>query len=245
MFYSAKINDKLVIKSDLLKAEHFFTTRESFIKTKEPDYTEVVKNNRKEICDYLDIADKNLISPSQTHTANIELAIKDKTEYPEIDGLIVTSSEIAIFLNYADCTPVIFYDECKNIGAVVHAGWRGTAAGISSKALKILTEQYGCNVENIVSVIGPAISRCCYDVGEEVFEKLKSSVFDFAGLSEIRNGKIFMDLKGINARQIQEMGVKRIDIAPYCTCCDNDLFFSYRKENGTTNRHSAILKLKK
>ena len=68
---------------------------------------------------------------------------------------------------------------------------------------------------------------------------------NFEGLFEIREGNIFIDLKGINKQQLIESGVKptNIDICPYCTVCDNNLFFSYRKENATTNRHSAVIKL--
>ncbi len=76
-----------------------------------------------------------------------------------------------------------------------------------------------------------------------MLQKLKSTVNDFSGLSEIRNGEIFVDLKNINRQQLLEAGVSEIDVCPYCTVCNNDLFFSYRKENATTNRHSAVLKL--
>ena len=69
------------------------------------------------------------------------------------------------------------------------------------------------------------------------------SVANNQGLYEIRNGKIFVNLKEINKRQLEEIGVKHIDICPYCTSCNNDLFFSYRKEGATTNRHSVIVKL--
>ena len=71
------------------------------------------------------------------------------------------------------------------------------------------------------------------------------SVRNFEGLSEIRQGNIFVNLKGINKRQLIEAGLKddNVDICPYCTVCDNNLFFSYRKENATTNRHSAVVKL--
>ena len=62
-------------------------------------------------------------------------------------------------------------------------------------------------------------------------------------MSEIRQGNIYVDLKGINKRQLEEAGVKEIDVCPYCTVCNNELFFSYRKENATTNRHSAVIKL--
>ena len=69
------------------------------------------------------------------------------------------------------------------------------------------------------------------------------SVKDNKGLYEIRDGKIYVNLKEINKRQLEEIGVKYIDVCPYCTSCNNDLFYSYRKEGGTTNRHSAIIKL--
>ena len=74
---------------------------------------------------------------------------------------------------------------------------------------------------------------------------MKETVKDFEGLSEIRQGNIFINLKGINRQQLIEVGVKpeNIDICPYCTVCNNDLFFSYRNENATTNRHSAVIKL--
>ena len=243
MFYTTFINNKKVIKSDLIKAEHFFTTRESIIKSKEPEFYDVVENNKKNICKYLNISYEKLISPSQTHSSNISEAKAEIASYPNTDGLITTTKDIAIFLNFADCTPLIFYDEVKNIGAVTHAGWRGTAQMIAKKTINKMKEEYDCNTKNISVAIGPAISLCCYDVGEEVYNELKSTVSDFKDLFEIRNNKIFVDLKGINAHQIYECGVEKIDIAPYCTCCNNDLFFSYRKENGTTNRHSALLKI--
>ena len=243
MFYCAEINGKKVIKSDIIKAEHFFTTREFCIKSKEPDMQEVVAQNKQELCDYLNITYDNLISPSQTHTSNIDIVSSNKKEYPETDGLILDNCERGIFLNFADCTPIIIYDEVLNIGAVIHAGWRGTAKNIASKAVNKLIKEYSSDVNNISAAIGPAIGFCCYKVRQDVYESLSATVKDFSGLSEIRSGDIYVDLKSINARQLKECGVMKIDISPYCSCCNNDLFFSYRRENGTTNRHSAVLKL--
>ena len=93
--------------------------------------------------------------------------------------------------------------------------------------------------KNIVAIIGPAICKKCYEVGDEVLEQLRCSVKNFEGLSYGN----FVDLKKINARQLEEIGVVEIDICPYCTSCNNDKFFSYRKENGTSSRHSAIVRL--
>lgn len=245
MFYFDEINGKKILKSDLLDGvTHFFTTRETIIKTKEPEYEAIVEANKNFICNYLGIKRENLISPKQTHTSNIESAQIVKTDYPDTDGLILNNKEQAIFLNFADCTPVILYDKKQNAGAVSHAGWRGTAGRIAIKTIEKMKDKFGSLPENIIAVIGPAISLCCYNVGDEVFEKLKETVSDFEGLYEIKNGEKFVDLKHINARQLEEAGVKNIDVCPYCTCCNNDMFFSYRKENATTNRHSAVLMLK-
>ena len=89
------------------------------------------------------------------------------------------------------------------------------------------------------------IGFCCYNVGEEVFSQLSKTVKVFSGLSEIRGGNIFVDLKNINKQQLLEVGVKNIDVTTYCTVCNNDLFYSYRNENATTKRHSAVLRLKR
>lgn len=246
MFYFEEINNKKVLKSSILNGlNHFFTTRESVIKTKEPEFEEIVENNKKDICNYLKISTDNLIHPSQTHTSHIEIAQVGKTSYPDTDGLILTNNEQAIYLNFADCTPVIIYDPIKQIGAVSHAGWRGTAGSIASKTVKKMVNEFGSNPKTLKCAIGPAISFCCYNVGEEVLQKTRATVKNFEGLFEIREGNIFIDLKGINKQQLIESGVKptNIDICPYCTVCDNNLFFSYRKENATTNRHSAVIKL--
>ena len=245
MFYYEKINDKQILKSDYItKAEAFFTTRELCIcdKSENADNKEIIEN-KKIISQYLKIPEQNLISPIQTHSANIEVTNSLQKDYPNTDGLILTEKNIGIFLNFADCTPIIFYDEVLNIGAIAHAGWRGTAQKIATKTVEIMIEKFNSNSKNITAVIGPAIGFCCYNVGEEVYEKLSKTVKEFDGLYEIRSGEIFVDLKNINKRQLEEIGVKKIDVCPYCTVHTNDMFYSYRNENATTLRHSAVLKL--
>ena len=246
MFYFEEINGKKILKSSVLSnLNHFFTTRETVIKTKEVEFEKLAEDNKKDICRFLKITEKNFIHPSQTHTSHIEIAQVGKNFYPDTDGLILTNKEQAIYLNFADCTPVIIYDPIKQIGAVSHAGWRGTAGNIASKTVEKMKEEFGSNPQDLKCAIGPAISFCCYNVGEEVLEKVKMTVKNFDRLSEIREGNIYIDLKGINKQQLIEVGVKpeNIDVCPYCTVCNNDLFFSYRNENATTNRHSAVIKL--
>ena len=74
-------------------------------------------------------------------------------------------------------------------------------------------------------------------------QKLAQSVNDTDNCIIPNDEKYFVDLKEINRQQLLATGITKIDICDYCTSCANELFFSYRKENGTTKRHSAIVKL--
>ena len=222
MFYFDKINGQKILRSDLLgEVNAFFTTRN-------------VKP-----CD-LEFINGRLLSPNQTHSANVEI-VDSGNEYLQTDGLILNNTKDTIFLKFADCTPLIFYDTKNKVGAISHAGWRGTAQRIGIKTVEKMTKHFNTTPEDLIVLIGPAIGICCYEVSEEVKETLLDSVEDKKGLFEARN----IDLKLINARQLEEVGVRNIDVCPYCTSCNNDLFYSYRKENGTTDRHFAVLNLNK
>lgn len=218
MFYFDEFLGKRILKSDLLEgAEHFFTTREPI--------------------EWEKLGADRIIKPEQTHSGNVKIA-DENNEYPDTDGVVIVKPKDALCLRFADCTPLIFYDNVNKTGAVTHAGWRGTAAKIAVNTVRKM-EECGSNPENISVAIGPAISVCCYEVSDEVKTKLLSTVKNHEGL--FIGNKV--SLKDINAEQLRETGVKNIDICPYCTCCNNDLFFSYRKENQTKNRHFAFLKL--
>lgn len=229
MFYFDDFYGQKVLKSDYLEGvEHFITTR---------------------ACNFSN--DWGGVMPQQTHSDHVEF-VDDRTEYPDTDGLIITKPNQKIRLKFADCTPIIFYNPKTNIGAISHAGWRGTAQKIGVKTVQKMCGGGNINqsdmqlqaprikgAEDIIAVIGPAIGLCCYEVSEEVKFKLLATVKNPEGLYNGKN----VDLKQINARQLREIGVEQIDICPYCTSCDNDLFFSYRKENGTMQRHYAVLQL--
>ena len=228
MFKEKKIIGKTVYYSDILNIEHFFTSRDL-----------IVKNNIEQIAKYLNIKPSDLKHPNQVHGVNIAVANQETDEYKETDALIVDSSNIAIYLNFADCIPVILYDEKNNIGAIAHAGWRGTASRIAPLTVEKMKEIYNTNPKDVIAVIGAGISFKCFETSQEAIELLKKSS---KNISDLFLGN-YADLKNINRVQLNEIGVKRVDICPYCTILDNDKFFSYRKENKTQLRHSAVLKL--
>lgn len=238
MFRTKVTNAGSVYYSDIIpELPHCFTMRESSVE---------INDNFYKYCEYFKVEEKDFIHPVQTHSSNIRFAEIGEQNYPETDAIILTNTEQAVYLRFADCTPVIVYDRQANIAAAVHAGWRGTVAGILPKTIEKMLESSKSDIENVFVTIGPAIGACCYSVGDEVIQGVDSSVRNNEGLYCERSGKTFLDLKKTNARQAIESGVpiENIDICPFCTCCNNDLFYSYRKENGTDLRHNAIIKLR-
>ena len=224
MFKIKKIENKTVYYSDIMPVEHFFTTREL-----------EVGENIDLIKDYLNV--DYLIRPQQVHGDNVEI-IEDKLDYPSCDALILNQANKAIYLNFADCTPLVFYDPINNISAISHAGWRGTALKIGVKTILKMKEKFNSNLNDIIALIGPCISFSEFETSFEAIEMLGKTVNNKTGIFDGRKA----DLKGINKRQLEELGVKKIDVCPFCTVLDNDKFFSYRKENKTIKRHSAIIK---
>jgi len=230
MFKVKQINGKDVYYSDLIETEHFFTSRNL-----------ILKDNIEEICAYLEIEPKNLIHPTQIHSDKIGIIEDNKYIYDNTDALILNKKNKAIYLNFADCVPVIFYDYKNNISAIAHAGWRGTAERIAQKTAHRMIKIFNSNPKNIVAAIGPCISFENFETYPDAVKKLKASI------TKINNPYFkenFVDLKGLNKEQLNEIGIYDIDICPYCTVKDNDKFFSYRKENKTLNRHSAVIKIR-
>ena len=223
MYKIKKINNKTVYYSDILLVEHFFTTREL-----------EVKENIDEISSYLLIEKENLIKPQQVHGDNVEI-VDERAEYPNCDALILKEKNKAIYLNFADCTPIMLYDKKQNIASVAHAGWRGTALKIAVKTVK----KMNANPKDVIALIGPCISFEYFETSNNAIEDLSKTINDKTGL--FKNN--YADLKGINRRQLEEIGVEIFDICPFCTIDDNDQFFSYRKENKTLKRHSALIRL--
>lgn len=253
MFYFEKINineekTATVLKSTLLaEVEHFFTTRD-FVLTfgAREDLKEEAEKNRELLCKYFKIANKNLFVPKQTHSDHIRILQSENNDLNDCDGLISNIKDTAILLNFADCTPIILYDKKNKLGAVVHAGWRGTAQSIVAKAVQKMVDNFSTSFKNITALIGPAIGACCYCVNEDVYYKIKDTI---KIQDSLLYGKIdgeekyYLDLKRINEAQLREVGVENIDRCDLCTSCENEFFFSYRRENGITARHSAILKI--
>lgn len=247
MFRFEEFMGRKVLKSSLLddyNVDAFFTTRDLALKAGErEDLTEKVEQNKKLVCDGFNLPYENLFIPQQTHSDNVEIINTSKQDYPNCDGLITNKPDIAIGLNFADCVSLIFYDPVKNIAACAHAGWRGTEAKIGVKTVEKMRKSFDCSPQDIIALIGPCIGQCCFEVKDDVKERLLKTA-DGKYHSEICN-KNQIDLKILNKIQLLAIGLEKIDVCEYCTSCKSELFYSYRKEKGHTARHSAVIKLDK
>jgi YfiH family protein len=146
----------------------------------------------------------------------------------EADGHIASERGTALTVGIADCVPV-FIGHSSGVVGLLHSGWRGTAAGITAKALDALA-RYGIAASELAVHLGPAICGRCYEVSADVREQL-------TGQPVTRPGNV--DLRSLIAEQASAAGVRRLTVDSSCTRCDNDRFFSHRA--GDPGRQLAVI----
>lgn len=234
MFEQKEKNGIKYFSSNNVGVQHAFTTKGLDVKS---------RDDRKKFCDILDFNFDSLIMPSQEHTDNIAVIRVPEDLQKDLsatDGVIISMKAIPVMLMFADCTPVMVYSQEKHVVALLHAGWKGTAKGISKKAVQLMQEEFNVNPEELKGLIGAAIGDCCYEVSEDVAIKLEGSLSKKYTDVIIENRA---NLKKINEYQLCETGMVDIDTMDYCTSCDNHLFYSYRKNLKTPERHGMIAML--
>ncbi len=160
------------------------------------------------------------------------------------DGMITNQIGLALTMRFADCVPVLFYDEEHHAIGITHAGWRGTVNGAVSSTLTALQDTYGSRVENIQACIGPSIGSEHYQVGEEVVEAVQNQFGTTDGyIQRAEDGSAYFNLWEANRQQLEQAGVEQIEVAGICTASHTDEFFSHRAEKGKTGRFGAIIAL--
>jgi purine-nucleoside/S-methyl-5'-thioadenosine phosphorylase / adenosine deaminase len=148
---------------------------------------------------------------------------------PEVDGQATAVRGVAPMVLVADCLPVAVAGE--GAAAVLHAGWRGLAAGILAEGVRAVRELGGSGP--LEAVIGPGAGPCCYEAGEDVHERFASY-----GPGARRGRKV--DLKSIAKLQLERAGVERVHDLGLCSICRPE-FFSHRRSGGTTGRQAGVV----
>ena len=175
--------------------------------------------------------------PKQVHGSTIIVNPEFSQKILEGDGVLLQkgkSSYTSTGVITADCVPVLFSDiHGTSIGAV-HAGWKGLCGGIIQKMVTTMKSN-GVAIEDIRIAIGPHIGACCYSVPEARIELFKANGIDVSRSFYQENGTTHLDLGTILMSQLQHIGIMRdhIDTGIFCTSCQKDSFFSFRRNTTT------------
>lgn len=217
------------------------------------DRPEAVRENRRRTLAALGLDPGSAVMGGLVH-GNRVVAVEDGEAdpagdvrlIPGADGLITDRAGLALIITAADCVPVYLYDPVRRAIGMVHAGWRGTVAGIAAEAVRAMRARYGCDPADIQAAIGPSIGPCCYEVDEAVAEPVRRY---FGGRAEAllrpsaRDGRHMLDLWAANRLDLESAGVGRVHVAGACTACQSDRFFSHRAEAGGAGRGAAVIVL--
>jgi YfiH family protein len=236
------------------------------------DERELVSANREKFVAALDAREMPLVTVRQFHSDVIHVAAAPSADAPKADALITGTPNLLLGVQTADCVPILLADNRQHVVAAIHAGWRGTLARIAVKTLGRMTMEFGTRPRDVVAALGPAIGRCCYEVGPEVAQAFAAQFppaadwFD-GPFDQLAHGeeplwlpwltmmppghvlpppRVQLDLRASNRWQLMDAGVpeKQIGASELCTACRTDLLFSYRREGAQTGRLMAVIGIK-
>lgn len=151
-----------------------------------------------------------------------------------MDGHATGASGLLLQVSVADCIPVYLLDPQARVLALLHAGWRGTAARILARGLEVMVA-HGADPGRTVMHAGVGICGSCYEVGREVMEA--------CGLPAPGTGPWHADLRTVLASQARAMGVGTVSASARCSAHEEGHFFSHRRSRGTDGRMVAYLGL--
>ena len=168
----------------------------------------------------------NLATLRQVHSANCVRAAGRGGVLGEGDALLENTPGAVVAVKTADCLPILLVDEGHGAVAAVHAGWRGTVAGIARRAVEAMRAEFGARPGELHAAIGPGIGKCCYEVGPEVAAQFG------------QQGRAHVDLAAANRRQLMDAGVtpERIYASNLCTMCRCEEFHSFRRDKEAAGR---------
>jgi hypothetical protein len=271
-FHWTQLSGKPVLVCDALEpfAAHFFTTREWRLGDRTPES----RDGWDEVAEAADVDAWHLGRLHQVHAADAVTYKKGGPipggVVPAADIVLTDDPSVAIAVQTADCLPILIVDRETGAVAAAHAGWRGLARGVPTKAVIRLTFGSGFDgrPRNLLVAVGPAIGACCYEVGEEVRArfadgwlaegesldkwfraepaKLPTNPPMRTLVTTRRTDHWFFDTWTCVRDQLEDVGVPRdqIFIADLCTA-SHDAFCSYRRDGAMAGRTAGVIRSKK
>jgi len=253
-----------IVTSSIISLPHGFSTRQGGVSEgifdslnlgmNRGDDKEKVIENYHRFLNACRIDQEEFVCGKQVHGSEVLQVFREDAKKPygyeelfEADGYVTNIPLVPLVIFTADCIPLLLADEDNEVVAAVHCGWRSTVADIEKNAIdKMLI--LGAQKDSIKASIGPAIEKCCFEVGEEVVMQAENLLgCSLNSLCEKKdNGKYMLDLKGVLKKRLLQLGLleSNIEIIKECTMCNPDKYWSHRYTNGERGSQANIIMLK-
>ena len=168
---------------------------------------------------------------------------------PEADAIVSNAAGAVLVVQVADCVPMLIVDSRNGAAGAVHAGWRGTRAGVGAETVRALAREFGSRPGELQIALGPSIGACCYEVGEELLDAFRATGAQERDLARwftrAEGGSLRLDLWAANRDQLIAAGVPRdhIHLSRLCTQTFVNVFESYRVEGSRAGRMVAAIRV--
>ena len=194
------------------------------------DNTSSVKKNLDIVRKKISNKAKNIFLLDQIHSNKfiyIDEKYKNKKK-PKADAIITNQKYLPIAVLTADCSPILIYDDKREIIAAIHAGWKGAYKDIVNKVIKFMIKK-GCELNDMTAAIGPSISLKNYEVKEDFKKKFIKKDKKNLMFFKINRKKLYFDLTCYIYTSLKKNGVKYIDVLKVDTFDIKHKFFSARR----------------
>jgi polyphenol oxidase len=177
----------------------------------------------------------------QVHADRVVVARAQGQPGEEADAVISTTGGVAACVLVADCVPILLADPRSGAVAAVHAGWRGTIAGIAARAVEALAREVGAAPGDLVAAIGPGIGPCCFEVDPDLAARFREVLG--RRVADVRERGSRVDLFLANELVLRDAGLhpRHVEVVGRCTSCDTEAFFSHRRDAGRCGRQVGFI----
>ncbi len=216
------------------------------------DQQATVEGNRSLLARAFGLSQGALVTPRQVHGSDILVISEPNEDFShflsvEGDAVITNQPNVMIGICVADCVPILLCDPTHKVVAVVHAGWKGTAAKLVSKTVAGMQSEFGSDPAQLFAAIGPCIQKCCYEVDEPVRKAFQQGGVAWDSCTELKSpGTWQLDLAAANRELLMLAGLPAdsIQLSEQCVCCHSEQFFSYRRDKEESGRQMGFIMLK-